>query len=77
MIVKLRKGKKLKNFKNNHKFQQNLAKIQDFRIFKTISLSQETIQYHFFKLTSFNGSKTSIIFQHDNNFSKKNLLKKC
>ena len=49
MVVKLRKGQKiLKDFENNSKFQQNLAKIQDVIILRTIS-SQEIIQYFFFK----------------------------
>ena len=34
MIVKHRKGQTFKNFGNNRKFQQNLAKIQDIKIFK-------------------------------------------
>ena len=36
--------------KTTANFKQNLAKIPDIKIFKTISLSQETIQYHYFKL---------------------------
>ena len=47
MIVKLRKGQKhSKILKTNAKFD----KIQHIKIFKTISLSPETIQYHYFKL---------------------------
>ena len=32
--------KMIKNFENNRKIKQNLAKIQDSKIFKNISLSQ-------------------------------------
>ena len=50
MIVKLRKGQKIfKKFENDCKFKQKLAKIQDNNIFKTISLSQESMQYPCFK----------------------------
>ena len=46
MVVHLRKGQKIfKNFANNCKFKQNLAKIRNFIILRTISFSQETIQY--------------------------------
>ena len=53
MIVKLRKDKNTQNFENNRKFPQNLDKIQIIKIFPTISLSQETIQYPYFKLERF------------------------
>ena len=41
-----------KNFENNCKFYQNRAKFQDINIFKTISLSQQAIQYPYLKLLS-------------------------
>ena len=34
----------------NHKFYKSLGQIHYNKIFKTISLSQETIQYPYFKL---------------------------
>ena len=51
MIVNLRKGQKYsKILKIVEKFNKILLKLQDIKIFKPISLSQETIQYHYFKL---------------------------
>ena len=51
MIVKTQKSSKIfENFENNRKFQQTLAKNQDIKIFKTILLSQDTIQYTYFRL---------------------------
>ena len=50
MVVNLGKGQKiLKNIENNCKFKRKLAKIQHTNILRTISLSQETIQYLCFK----------------------------
>ena len=40
---------KIQKIENKCKFLQSLAKVQDIIIFKTISLSQETIQYSVFK----------------------------
>ena len=39
----------MKNFENNFHIEQNLSKIQDINILRTISLSQEIIQYLCFK----------------------------
>ena len=39
----------MKNFGKNYKFKQNLAKNQDIKILRTISLSHETILYPCFK----------------------------
>ena len=46
MIAKLRKGEEYSNLKTI----ANFNKIQDIKIFKNNPLSQETIQYPYFKL---------------------------
>ena len=48
MIVKLRKGQNYSQISKT--IAKNLAKIQDFKIFKSISLSQDTIQYPYSQL---------------------------
>ena len=50
---KFKKGSRFrsekKNFKNNRNFNKNLATIRDINIFRTISSSQKTSQYPYFK----------------------------
>ena len=68
MVVKLREGQKNGNFLNNCKFYQELAQIQDINILRTISLSQETIQYTCFKPETVSLAQRSIHLEQ--NFSK-------
>ena len=48
-LLNSEKRKNIQTFGKQSQILTNLAEIQDIKTFKTISLSQETIQYPYFK----------------------------